>query len=65
MLIQTWICNHSNVWDAISYLLFAGGDTWIFTHLASQYHARPKAMRAIAMLSLNEFLYLQKQTKGN
>ena len=39
--------------DIISYLLFVDADTGIYPHAASQYHARPKAKRGIAMLSVN------------
>ena len=51
--------------DIISYPLFADADTGIYPHAASQYHARPKAKRGIAMLKnilqygdgdLNEFV---------
>ena len=49
----------------ISYPLFADADTGIYPHLASQYHARPKAKRGIAMLSVDKFPYPQKQTGGN
>ena len=49
----------------ISYPLFADTDTGIYPHTASQYHARPKAKRGIAMLSVDKFPYLQKQTRGN
>ena len=51
--------------DIISYPLFADADTRIYPHAASQYHARPKAKRGIAMLSVNKFPYLRKQTRGN
>ena len=37
----------------------------IYPHAASQYHARPKSMRGIAMLSVDKFPYLRKQTRGN
>ena len=37
--------------DTISYPLFADADTGIYPHAASQYHARPKAKRGIAMLT--------------
>ena len=43
----------------ISYPLFADADTGIYPHTASQYHARPKAKRGIAMLSVDEFRYPQ------
>ena len=36
-----------------SYSLFADADTGIYPHLASQYHARPKAKRGIAMLRVD------------
>ena len=55
--------------DIISYPLFADADTGIYTgiypHAASQYHARPKAKRVIAMLSVDKFPYPRKQTRGN
>ena len=51
--------------DIISYLLFADADTGIYPHAASQYHARPKAKRGIAMLSVNKFPYPRKQTRCN
>ena len=49
----------------ISYPLFADADTGIYPHAASQYHARPKAKRGIAMLSVDKFPYPRKQTRGN
>ena len=49
--------------DIISYPLFASADTGIYPHLASQYHARPKAARGIAMLSVDKFPYPRKQTR--
>ena len=52
-------------WDTISYPLFASGDTGIYPHLASQYHARPLAARGIAMLSVDKVPYPLKQTRGN
>ena len=51
--------------DTISYPLFADADTGIYPHAASQYHARPKAKRGIAMLSVDKFPYPRKQTRGN
>ena len=51
--------------DIISYPLFASADTGIYRHLASQYHARRKAKRGIAMLSVYKFPYPRKQTRGN
>ena len=51
--------------DIISYPLFADGDTGIYPHAALQYHARPKAKRGIAMLSVDKFPYPRKQTRGN
>ena len=51
--------------DTISYPLFASADTGIYPHLASQYHARPKAKRGIAMLSVDKFPYPQEQTRGD
>ena len=43
--------------NTISYPLFASADTGIYPHAASQYHARPKAKRGIAMLSVDKFPY--------
>ena len=37
-------------WNIISYPLFADAGLGIYLHAASQYHARPKARRGIAML---------------
>ena len=51
--------------DIISYPLFASADTGIYPHAASQFHARPKAKRGIAMLSVDKFPYPRKQTRGN
>ena len=51
--------------NIISYPLFADADTGIYPHAASQYHARPKAKRGIAMLSVDKFPYPRKQTRGN
>ena len=51
--------------DIISYPLFADADTGIYPDAASQYHARPKAKRGIAMLSVDKFPYPRKQTRGN
>ena len=53
--------------NTISYPLFADADTGIYPHAASasQYHARPKAKRGIAMLSVDKFPYPRKQTRGN
>ena len=39
----------------ISYSLFAEEDVGIYTHAASKYHARSKAKRGIAMLSVDKF----------
>ena len=50
--------------DIISYPLFADADTGICPHAASQYNARPKAKRGIAMLSVDKFPYPRKQTRG-
>ena len=55
----------SDTGDIISYPLFADADTGIYPHAASQYHARPKAKRGIAMLSVDKFPYPRKQTRGN
>ena len=49
----------------ISYPLFADADMGIYPHAASQYHTRRKAKPGIAMLSVDKFPYLRKQTKGN
>ena len=57
---------HGNIQkDIISYPLFADADTGIYPQAASQYHARPKAKRGIAMLSVDKFPYPPKQTRGN
>ena len=53
-----------DVLDTISYPLYADADTEIYPHAASQYNAWPKATRGIAMLSVDRFPYLQKQTRG-
>ena len=53
------------LWKIISYTLFADADTGIYPHAASQYHARLKAKRGIAMLSVDKFPYPRKQTRGN
>ena len=52
-------------YDIISYPLFADADTGIYPHAASQYHARPKVKRGIAMLSVDTFPYPRQQTRGN
>ena len=49
----------------ISYSLFADVDTGIYPHAAWQYHARLKAKRGIAMLSVDKFPYPRKQTRSN
>ena len=41
--------------DIIGYPLFADANSGIYPHLASQYHARRKVKRGIAMLSLDKF----------
>ena len=48
-----------------TYPLFADADTGIYPHAASQYHAWPKAKRGIAMISVDKFPYLRKQTRNN
>ena len=66
--VQYHTSNHHVLSSAayiISYPLFADADTGIYPHLASQYHARPKAKRGIAMLSVDKFPYPRKQTRGN
>ena len=52
-------------WNNISYPLFANADGGIYQHSASQYHVRLKAKHGIAMLSVDQFQYLQEQTRGN
>ena len=37
----------------------------IYPHVASQYHAWPKAKHGIAMPSVDKFPYPRKQTRGN
>ena len=59
------MAGNSHYADIISYPLFADADTGIYPHAASQYHARPKAKRGIAMLSVDKFPYPRKQTRGN
>ena len=51
--------------NIINYPMFASAGTGINPHAASQYHARPKAKRGIAMLSVDKFPYPRKQTRGN
>ena len=51
--------------DIISYPLFADADTGIYPHAAPRYHARPKAKRGIAVLSVDKFPYPRMQTGGN
>ena len=51
--------------NIISYVFFADADTGIYRHAASQYHARRKAKRGIAMLSVDKFPCPRKQTKGD
>ena len=51
--------------NIISYPLFADADTGIHPHTASQYHARAKAKRGMAMLSVEKFPYPRMQTRGN
>ena len=46
----------------ISYPLFAYADTGIYPCAALQYYARPKATLGIRMLSVEKFLYPQKET---
>ena len=50
---------------SFSYPLFPDADTGIHPHAASQYRARPKTNRGIAMLSVDKVPYPQKQTRGN
>ena len=47
------VINHSEAVETISYPLFADLDMGIYSHAASEYHARPKAKRDIAMLSVD------------
>ena len=49
----------------ISYPLSADAETGIYPHAASQYHARPKTKRGIAMLSMDKFPYPRMPTMGN
>ena len=70
-------CNHASIpysllnrrrnhrMDNISYPLSASADMRIYPHAASQYYARPKARRGIAMLSVDKFPYPRKQTRCN
>ena len=59
-VLEHWLRRYT-----ISYPFFADADTGIYPHAASQYHARPKAKRGIAMLSVDKFPYPRKQTRGN
>ena len=64
----SWYRSHWNKkthLDTISYPLFADADTGIYPHAAPRYHARPKAKRGIAVLSVDKFPYPRKQTGGN
>ena len=65
--VRPWVNNYIplSYTDTISYPLFADADTGIYPQAASQYHARPKAKRGIAMLSVDKFPYPRKQTRGN
>ena len=49
----------------IIYPLFPDADTGIHPLAASQYHARPKAKRGIAMLNVGKFPYPRQQVRGN
>ena len=49
----------------ISYPMFADADTGIYPHATSQYLARPKAKRGIAMLNVVKYPYPRKETRGN
>ena len=60
-----YVCILCTLWYIISYPLFADADTGIYPHAASQYHARPKAKRGIAMLNVDKFPYPRQQTRGN
>ena len=53
------------LFDIISYPLFADADTEISPPAASQYQARPKVKRGIAMLSAEKLPYPRKQTRVN
>ena len=50
--------------DNISYPLFADVDAGVYPRTAPRYHARPKAERAIAVLSVDKYPYPWKQTGG-
>ena len=63
--VDVRLSNDNNLYDTISYPLFADADTGIYPHTVSQYHARPKAKRGIAILSVNKFPYPRQQTRGN
>ena len=66
--IFSWLCFGDIIRDldrphgTISYPLFGDADTGIYPHAASQYYAWPKAKRGIAMLTVDKFPYLRKQT---
>ena len=59
-MISSVVNNTGITVDIISYPLFPDADTGIYPHPASQYHARPKAMRGIAMLSVDKLPYPRK-----
>ena len=65
MMVAVVVVKLSSVKSIISYPLFADTDTGIYLHGVSQYHARPKAKRSIMMLSVDEFPYSRKKTRGN
>ena len=71
IFIQAALANlcHWNIpmgrWGIISYPVFASTNTEIYPHATSQYYARSKAKRGVAMLSVDKFPYPRKQTRGN
>ena len=63
--IYQYTMNMRPTQTTISYPLFADADKGIYPYAASQYHARPKAKRGIAMLSVDKFPFPRQQTRGN
>ena len=61
----TRLSNHIHTYILLITACFADTDTGIYPHAASQYNARPKAKRGIAMVSVDKFPYPRKQTRGS
>ena len=63
--MNSWTVAVVDIYDIISYSFFANVDAGNYPHAASQYHVLPEAKRGIALLSVDKFPYLRKQTRGN